>query len=239
MAEATGAAERGPLPSLPMILALTRVGVAFRHDFGTVEVLRDVELHVSEGDFVAIQGPSGSGKSTLLRVIAGLLPASSGRVLLGGVDLATRTEAELAVLRRRHVGFVHQLFDLLPDLSLLDNVCLPLLLDGVPDREARERAAAGLAELGIGALAKRLPEDVSGGEMLRAAVARALVIRPLLVLADEPTGSLDRENSRRVVDLLRELNDRNGTTLIVATHDDDVASAARRVLRLVDGRIAG
>jgi ABC-type lipoprotein export system ATPase subunit len=221
---------------LRQILELAGVGACYRRDAGVVEVLKSVDLRVAEGEFVAVQGPSGSGKSTLLRLIAGLAQPSRGRVSLGGVDLATLAESELAVLRRRHVGFVHQLFDLLPDLSLLANVTLPLLLDGVGDREARERATSCLAQLGIDALAGRLPEEVSGGEMLRAAVARALVIRPLLVLADEPTGSLDRENSRRVVELLRELNER-GTTLVVATHDADVAAAARRALRLVDGQL--
>jgi ABC-type lipoprotein export system ATPase subunit len=225
-----------PLPAGPPRDLLELHGVCVRLA-GSVDVLRGVDLRVAPGDFVAVQGPSGSGKSTLLRVMAGLVAPSGGRVLVGGLDLAGRSEAELAVLRRRHVGFVHQLFDLLPDLTLLDNVQLPLLLDGVEDAEARERARQALERLGIAALAARRPEEVSGGEMLRAAVARALVIRPLVVLADEPTGSLDRENSRRVVALLRELNERHEATLVVATHDAEVASAARRMLRLVDGRL--
>jgi putative ABC transport system ATP-binding protein len=223
-------------PAAPAV-RLEDLRVTYRRGKVQVEALRGVSLDIPAGDFLAIQGPSGSGKSTLLRVIAGLWPASGGRVILDGIPLEHRSDAELAVLRRRRIGFVHQLFNLLPDLTAGENVALPLLLDGLRQRDIDPRVEAALEELGIGALAQRHPEELSGGEMLRVALARALVIRPLLILADEPTGSLDRENSRRVMALFREIHARDGVTIVVVTHDDEVAGVARRRLRLVDGML--
>jgi putative ABC transport system ATP-binding protein len=147
--------------------------------------------------------------------------------------------AELAVLRRRRIGFLHQLFNLLPDLTAGENVALPLLLDGLPEAEVQARVRSALAQLGIQPLHSRRPDELSGGEMQRVALARALVIRPLLVLADEPTGSLDRENGQRVLELFREIHRRGDTTLVLVTHDAEVAAAARRRIRIVDGSIAG
>ena len=190
------------------------------------------------GDFLAIEGPSGSGKSTLLRAMAGLWPTTGGRVWIEGLPLDQRSDAELAILRRRRIGFLHQLFNLLPDLSAGENVALPLLLDGLPDAEVQARVRAVLERLGIAPLYARRPEELSGGEMLRVALARALVIRPLLVLADEPTGSLDRENGQRVLELFREIHRSGDTTLVLVTHDAEVAAAARRRIRIVDERIA-
>lgn len=204
----------------------------------TVEALRGVTLDVRAGDFLAIQGPSGSGKSTLLRVMAGLWPATSGHVSVAGIPLSDRSDAELAVLRRRRIGFLHQLFNLLPDLTASENVALPLLLDGLPAVEADGRVDAALDRLGVRALARRRPEEISGGEMLRVALARALVIDPLLVLADEPTGSLDHENSLRVMELFREVHARGDVSLVVVTHDAEVAARAERRLRIVDGKLA-
>jgi putative ABC transport system ATP-binding protein len=192
---------------------------------------------VEAGEFVAIQGPSGSGKSTLLRVLGGLWPPDQGRVCLAGEDLSGQTDDELALIRRRRVGFVFQLYNLLPDLTVMENVALPLLLDQVPAGEAESRVRDTLDRLGIAALADRRPEALSGGEMLRAAVARALVINPLIVLADEPTGSLDRKNSRRVIEFLREFHERERVTLMLVTHDSEVAAAAGRTFDLADGRL--
>lgn len=216
-------------------MRLEDVRVTYRRGGVTVEALRGVTLDVPVGDFLAIRGPSGSGKSTLLRVMAGLWPATSGRVLLDGQPVHQLSDAALATIRRRRIGFLHQLFNLLPDLTASDNVSLPLLLDGLRGAEASHRAEGAMERLGVAHLAERYPEELSGGEMLRVALARALVIEPLLVLADEPTGSLDRENSRRVLELFREVHEANGVTFVVVTHDDEVAESARRTLRLVDG----
>lgn len=202
-----------------------------------VEPIRGVSLDIPVGDFLAIEGPSGSGKSTLLRVMAGLWPATSGEVLVDGTPLTNRSDAELAVLRRRRIGFVHQLFNLLPDLTASQNVALPMLLDGIHGEEVRSRCQAALDRLGIGELGERRPEQLSGGEMLRVALARALVIEPVLVLADEPTGSLDRDNSRRVLELLRELHRSAGVSLVIVTHDPAFAAGANRKTRLVDGKL--
>jgi putative ABC transport system ATP-binding protein len=219
-------------------MQLEDVRVTYRRGKVAVDALRGVSLDVPVGDFLSIMGPSGSGKSTLLRVMAGLWPPTSGTVLLDGVSIGERTDAELAVIRRRRIGFVHQLFNLLPDLTVADNVALPLLLDGVRDRQARPRVQAVLERLGIADRREQRPEELSGGEMLRVALARALVIDPVIVLADEPTGSLDRSNSRRVMELFQETHQRDGTTLVVVTHDPEVAGAGKRILHLVDGRVA-
>ena len=216
---------------------LEDVTVTYRRGRVAVHALRGLSLEVKRGDFVAVQGPSGSGKSTLLRVMAGLWPPTSGRVVLGGVPLAERSDSELAEIRRREVGFVHQLFNLLPDLSAAENAELPLLLDGVAGAAARQRVLAVFERLGLDGLAESRPDELSGGEMLRVALARALVIEPLLILADEPTGSLDRETSQRVLELFQQVHDREGVTLVLVTHDAEAANAASRSLRLVDGRL--
>ena len=222
----------------PPAVRLENVRVTYQRGSVRVDAVRGIDLEIPSGDFVAIEGPSGSGKSTLLRAIAGLWPTTGGRVWIEGIPLDQRSDSELAILRRRRIGFLHQLFNLLPDLSAGENVALPLLLDGRRDAEVRARVQQVLARLGIEALYSRRPEELSGGEMLRVALARALVIRPLLVLADEPTGSLDRENGQRVLELFREVHRSGDTTLVLVTHDASVAAAARRRIRIVDGRIA-
>ena len=202
-----------------------------------VETIRGVSLDIPVGDFLAIEGPSGSGKSTLLRVMAGLWPPTSGEVLIDGTPLTERSDSELAILRRRRIGFVHQLFNLLPDLTVSQNVALPLLLDGKREKEVRARVRRALDQFGIAEKGEQRPEELSGGEMLRVALARALVIEPLLILADEPTGSLDRNTSQRVIELLRELHSSGGVTLVIVTHDAEIAAGADHRIRLVDGRI--
>lgn len=219
------------------VVELRDVRVTYQRGDVAVEAVRGVSLSVQRGDFVSIQGPSGSGKSTLLRAIAGLWPLSSGEVVLEGRPLADCSDAELSVIRRRRVGFVHQLFNLLPDLSAFDNVALPLQLDGRAHGETRDRVAKVMVSLGIENKGERLPEELSGGEMLRVALARALVIEPAIILADEPTGSLDQENSMNVLELFREVHERDDVTLIVVTHDPIVATAASRQLHMVDGRL--
>jgi len=239
MAAQSAKSEAFLVTSAVPALRVEDLRIVYRKGDVSVEAVRGISLEVPSGDFLAIEGPSGSGKSSLLRTMAGLWPASGGRVLLSGVPLTERTDTELAELRRRRIGFLHQLFNLLPDLTAAENVSLPLALDGVPTREMDARVARILARLGIGALADRNPEELSGGEMLRVALARALVIEPVIVLADEPTGSLDRENARAVLELFRELQREDGVTLVVVTHDPEVAAAASRRLRMVDGRLVG
>jgi putative ABC transport system ATP-binding protein len=216
---------------------LENVRVRYQRGRVTVDAVKGIDLEIPPGDFLAIEGPSGSGKSTLLRTMAGLWPTTGGRVWIEDVPLDQRSDAELAILRRRRIGFLHQLFNLLPDLSAGENVALPLLLDGLPDAQVQARVREVLARLGIEPLLSRRPEELSGGELLRVALARALVIRPLLILADEPTGSLDREGGQRVLELFREIHRRGDVTLVLVTHDAEVAAAARRRIRIVDGRI--
>ncbi len=231
-------ALRSPSPALqPPAVRLENVRVTYQRGRVLVDAVKGVDLEIPAGDFVAIEGPSGSGKSTLLRAMAGLWPTTAGRVWIEGMPLDARSDAQLAILRRRRIGFLHQLFNLLPDLTAGDNVALPLLLDGRRDAEVQARVREVLERLGIEALISRRPEELSGGEMLRVALARALVIRPLLVLADEPTGSLDRENGGRVLELFREIHRSGDVTLVLVTHDAEVAAAARRRIRIVDGRI--
>jgi putative ABC transport system ATP-binding protein len=182
-------------------------------------------------------GPSGSGKSTLLHLLGGVDTPTSGHVLLEGVDLGTLRDDDRSRLRRRRIGFVFQKINLLPTLSALENVALPLLLDGLARREAIRRASAALADVGMTPRLKHVPHEMSGGEQQRVAVARALVIRPAVILADEPTGSLDSANSVRVVELLRELAVR-GQAVVTATHNRDVAGLADRCLLFRDGQIA-
>jgi putative ABC transport system ATP-binding protein len=219
------------------VLRLQNLEVTYRRGKVEVPAIRGVDLDISPGDFLAIEGPSGSGKSTLLRTMAGLCPPSSGDVFLDGTSLSNYSDSALAIVRRRSIGFVHQLFNLLPDLTASENVALPLLLDGIREHEVQSRVTEVLSRLGIDGLAGRRPEELSGGEMLRVALARALVIQPLIILADEPTGSLDQENGRIVLEIFRELHSSGQVTLVIVTHDAEVAEGAKRRIRLVDGRL--
>ncbi len=212
------------------------VHVEYRRGRVEIEALRGANLSVAAGEFLAINGPSGSGKSTLLRAVAGLCVISEGEVKLDGRSLRGMTESELAVMRRRDIGMVHQLFNLLPDLSASENVGFPLDLDGFKSDEVRSRAIAEMERLGIAGLADRMPEELSGGEQLRVALARALVVQPLILLADEPTGALDQEASQKVMSILRELNGQ-GITILMVTHNPDVAAYAERTVSVVDGAI--
>ncbi|MCZ6793993.1 MAG: ABC transporter ATP-binding protein [Planctomycetota bacterium] len=200
-----------------------------------VAALRGVSFELSRGDFVCLQGPSGCGKTTLLHLVGGMDRPTAGRVVLDGTELTGLREEELARVRRTRVGFVFPFFNLLPTLTVRENVALPLLLGRTPRTAAEDEAATLLERVGLGARSTHLPGELSGGEMQRAAVARAVVARPSVVLADEPTGSLDSENGRQVMELLSELNRDLGITLIVASHSSEVASCARRRILLRDG----
>jgi putative ABC transport system ATP-binding protein len=198
-------------------------------------VLHNVNLSIPEGEFVAILGPSGSGKTTLLGLLAGLDTPSSGRVEIAGTDLSELTEDERARFRRDAVGFVFQSFQLIPSLTAQENVQIPLELKGEPG--AAERARALLGRVGLGDRLDHYPMQLSGGEQQRVALARAFVHSPRVLFADEPTGNLDAATGESIVALLEELNREAGTTLVLVTHDLDLAARARRVIRLADGAI--
>jgi putative ABC transport system ATP-binding protein len=201
------------------------------------EVLRGVALDISRGECVALVGRSGSGKSTLLHLLAGIDVADAGRIVLDGRDVGGLPEPERTLFRRRHIGLVFQFFNLIPTLSVMENLLLPLELCGVARDEAAWRAQALLAEIGLAARADSHPEELSGGEQQRVALARAMIHRPTLLLADEPTGNLDEETGAAVLSLLNRLIRTQGLTLLIATHSPDVAAFADRVLALHDGRL--
>jgi len=202
-----------------------------------VAALAEVDLTVPNGEFTALVGPSGSGKSTLLNLIGGLDRPSSGVIQVNGLSLGAAAEAELVRYRRERVGFIFQSFNLLPTLTALENVEAPLMLAEMPRRARRERAQALLESVGLGALMLHKPNELSGGEKQRVAIARALANRPLLLLADEPTGNLDSKTGRVVLDLLCGLLAAQGLTLIMVTHDPEIAVHAHRIIHLRDGRI--
>lgn len=204
---------------------------------GGVPLFEAVDLDLAPGELVAILGESGAGKSTLLNIVAGLDRAEAGTVTVSGTTITSLGEDELARWRRRRVGFVFQAFHLLPYLSVEENVALPLLLNGVAAVERRERAAAALAAVGMAAHAQRKPASLSGGEMQRVAVARAVVHRPALVLADEPTGNLDEANAAATMQALRDAVKREGAAGLLVTHSAVAAAAADRVLRLAGRRL--
>ena len=203
----------------------------------SVAALDGVDLAIEQGEFVAITGASGSGKSTLLHLLGGISRPTAGSVLLEGVDLASLDDDALARVRRRRIGFVFQRYNLLPELSLVENVALPLVLDGVADARSEEAARAALETVGLAHRAGHRPDELSGGEQQRGAIARALVAKPAIVLADEPTGALDSVNSRRVIELLMRLVAEQRQTVILVTHDPGIAAAAGRTIRMRDGRV--
>lgn len=199
--------------------------------------LRDVSFDIAPGDFVAIIGPSGSGKSTLLNLLGGLDRPTHGRVLIDGEDISRIPNAELARIRNQKIGFVFQSFNLISRLTAVENVELPLLVTSVPKAEVRKRALSLLDEFGIKAKADRKPGQMSGGEQQRVAVARALATDPLVVLGDEPTGNLDTKSTQVMVDLFTKLNKEMQKTIVVITHNLDIASKFKRVISIRDGRL--
>ena len=203
-----------------------------------VTALAGVSFAVEAGDFVALMGPSGCGKSTLLHLCGAMDRASSGTVELDGRDLSSLGDDELTRVRREQVGFVFQFFNLLPTLTVSDNIALPCLLAGMKDQEAERRARALAERVGIAHRLSHYPQQISGGEMQRAAIARALIHQPALLVADEPTGNLDSENGANVLALIAELNKELNVTVLLATHAADVAAAASRVLKMKDGKFA-
>lgn len=240
-ATSTSEARDGrPVGSRPMTALIKASRLSKRYAFGStsVDALVDAELVVAEGEALAIVGPSGSGKSTLLSLIGGLDRPTSGTLHVEGRDLAALSSDELARYRRETVGFVFQAFRLLAHLTAFENVALPLILAGAERAAAERRAAVLLARVGLDARAAHRPPQLSAGEQQRVAVARALANEPRMLLADEPTGDLDAAAAASLLDLLGSLRDADGLTLVVATHDPDVAARADRVVRLRAGRLA-
>ncbi len=218
---------------------LRMTGVRKTYDTGVVavEALRGVDLTVAEGDFVAIMGPSGSGKSTLMHILGCLDVPSAGTYELSGVDVSHMTEAELADVRNRRIGFVFQQFNLLPSMTALRNVQLPLVYAGVSKAERHDRAMVALTRVGLADRGDLRPGELSGGQQQRVSVARALVTDPALILADEPTGNLDSVSTRDVLTLFHELHDA-GRTIVLITQEADVAHEARRVVRITDALLS-
>jgi len=202
-----------------------------------VQALRGLDLEVQDGEFVAIMGPSGSGKSTLIHLMGGLDLPDKGKVILGDLDIYSKNGNYLAELRGKKIGFVFQSFNLIPTLSALKNVELPMVFQQVPRKDRQKRAQQLLEQVGLGERLHHKPMELSGGEQQRVAIARALVNNPEILLADEPTGNLDTESGEQIMRILNELNEKKGMTLVVITHNPDVARYAHRVIRMKDGRI--
>ena len=202
-----------------------------------IPVLVDIDLLIDAGEFIALMGPSGSGKSTLLNLIAGIDKPSSGQILVGGIDIATLSDADLALWRASHVGFIFQFYNLMPVLTAFGNVELPLQLTSLSRSERRERVETALALVGLSDRATHLPNELSGGQQQRVAIARALITDPTLIVADEPTGDLDRATADEILRLLQTLNREHGKTIVMVTHDPHAAARANRTLHLEKGTL--
>jgi putative ABC transport system ATP-binding protein len=199
--------------------------------------LRGVSLKISKGEFVSIMGPSGSGKSTLLNVIGALDPPTSGRVIVDGINLRKLSEDKLALLRNRKLGFVYQSFNLIQRLTSIENIEMPLISRGLPEKVRRSRSLKMLSAVGLTGKARKRPAELSGGEQQRVAIARALVTEPAVIIADEPTGNLDSKTTSEVVDQFAKANKEFGTTVLVVTHNADIANRTHRVISLKDGLV--
>ena len=229
------ALPRGRGADMPPLIRIRGLTKAYIRGGQAIPVLAGIDLDVMAGEFVALMGPSGSGKSTLLNLIAGIDKPDSGRIEIAGADIALMSEGELADWRAATVGFIFQFYNLIPVLSGFENVELPLLLTGLSRRQRHERVDQVLALVGLTDRADHVPNELSGGQQQRVAIARALVTDPLLIVADEPTGDLDRATGEEVLSLLTQLVDELGKTIVMVTHDPKAASRARRIVHLEEG----
>ncbi|HVY06004.1 MAG TPA: ABC transporter ATP-binding protein [Burkholderiales bacterium] len=220
------------------IIEIRHLVKSYRRGGQVVTVLVDLSLQIAEGDFVALMGPSGSGKSTLLNLIAGIDKPDSGELRIGGEDIATLSESALADWRAANIGFIFQFYNLMPVLSAFENVELPLLLTGLRRRDRRERVQLALEMVGLADRAEHYPSELSGGQQQRVAIARAIITDPLLIVADEPTGDLDRTSAGDILGLLDRLNGEMGKTIVMVTHDQRAADRAHRIEHLEKGELA-
>lgn len=219
------------------MIEIRNAGKKYLQGAREVHALRNVSLRIKSGEFLSIMGPSGSGKSTLLNLIGGLDQPTSGKIFMDGRPLHGISDDELTLIRRRRVGFIFQFFNLLPILTAVENVCLPLLLEGIPFTRIKPKAVLLLEQMGLGERTEHRPEQLSGGEMQRVAIARALITEPAVLLADEPTGNLDSHTSEEIFLLLSNLNEK-GQTIVMVTHDSKAAAYGTRVITLKDGALA-
>src|SRR5471032_1291131 len=219
------------------IVSITHLSKSYRRGDQVVPVLRDITLAIPEGDFIALQGPSGSGKSTLLNLIAGIDKPDAGELLVGGEDITKLGEADLADWRASNVGFIFQFYNLMPVLDAFENVELPLLLTPLSRRERRERVELTLEMVNLADRMDHTPNELSGGQQQRVAIARAIVSDPTLIVADEPTGDLDRQSASEILALLQQLNQQLGKTIIMVTHDAHAAAQARTMVHLEKGEL--
>ncbi|MBN9422052.1 MAG: ABC transporter ATP-binding protein [Candidatus Accumulibacter sp. 66-26] len=227
------------VPPAGPLVALRDIVKTYRRGQQVVPVLSGISFDIAAGEFLALMGPSGSGKSTLLNLIAGIDRPDSGRLVVAGEDVGRLGEAELADWRARHIGFIFQFYNLMPVLSALENVELPLLLKDMGRRERRERAELALSMVGLADRMTHAPSELSGGQQQRVAIARALITDPTLIVADEPTGDLDRESADDVLRLMQRLNDEIGKTIVMVTHDSRAAGHAHAIMHLEKGVLSG
>jgi putative ABC transport system ATP-binding protein len=220
------------------MIRLENIRVEYRLKSECIQALRNVSLHVADGSFAAIMGPSGSGKTTLIQLIAGLLTPTSGEVIVSGENLRQLTDEKISAFRNRTIGFVFQFFNLPNYYNALDNVALPLVFAGVDERTRRAQATELLTEFGLAERVLHKPDQLSGGEAQRVAIARALVNHPKIILADEPTGNLDRETGLHVMQLIQKINWERRVTVLMVTHDEKAAAFAQRVIRIEKGELA-
>ena len=218
-----------------LLIRIRGLSKAYRRGEQTIPVLQGIDLDVRRAEFVALMGPSGSGKSTLLNLVAGIDKPDAGRIEIGGVDIARLGESELADWRAAHIGFVFQFYNLMPVLTAFENVELPLLLTGLSRRQRRAHAGAALEMVGLAERVDHYPNELSGGQQQRVAIARALIADPSIIVADEPTGDLDRTTAEEILDLLDGLNRELGKTIVMVTHDPKAAGRARRLIHLEKG----
>jgi len=204
---------------------------------GNIRVIDNVSFDIESGEFLAVQGPSGSGKTTLLGLLAGLEKADEGSILIGDEELTSMTEDQLALFRRHNIGFVFQTFNLIPTLNTLENIALPLYPERINRKDMLERARKAAYDVGLSERLDHYPNELSGGEQQRVAVARSLINEPKVIFADEPTGNLDSKTGEKIIELLHKLNTEKGQTFVLVTHDDKIAKKSSRIIRLIDGRI--